>query len=641
MPEFNNIRYELNNGEKFALICGMLAGLRLQDKTQPPDQVTVTLEPIGVNGLGTIGLMAEDVKYTGINQLRIPVITHDVDREYSGFSLRVTYNSSQIVITSIDNGDFGTLQGTSIGNGVAYTRCMLDKGQFKKEPVIVCWLNCIIVSPPTKGNPIELTFANSTGYNGNYCSLLTWVLNEVDNNYYSYFITPTVNKGCKITSDEIGSVTNNFGDEQQVSTTASPSLIAMGTIVIWPGREGLVPIYTNCNKNDNFIYNGFILKAIIPAKWLDILTEIGIGSTGEWTLSYTKSYNSNGDLVLDITGSRSEARADNSTVGFIRFLLSSAAVSIACLLENNYSELTGPYGALGVLKGDGYLGYPPPPPGTGGGGGGGFGLGSSGWGSGGGAGGGTGGGMIGSGNIWSGTSQDIWVGIGNGNKYPIHLEPGNNNVHFWIPNLRPEDVWEETTPTIEAPGYILIPGGFEFETIINPEAPLGLSSPRIIDRFEIKDVYDLEKITPEPPVNIDGIIEEFLIQDFEELDVQQVNILMQEFIENFEVGDELKTEILNILQTDSDFVDNMDIQDILDVEVEHTPIEYDEACIDEYDIEDTIETTLVNVTILDSPNEEQVGIEDVTDTDTISCDISEQSSIDTFEIGDIMDIEVN
>ena len=51
MPEFNNIRYELNNGEKFALICGMLAGLRLQDKTQPPDQVTVTLEPIGVMDL--------------------------------------------------------------------------------------------------------------------------------------------------------------------------------------------------------------------------------------------------------------------------------------------------------------------------------------------------------------------------------------------------------------------------------------------------------------------------------------------------------------------------------------------------------------------------------------------------------------
>lgn len=639
MSEFNNIQYELNNGEKFALICGMLAGLRLQDKTQPPDQVTVTLEPIGVNGLGTIGLMAEDIKYTGINQLRIPVITHDVDREYSGFSLRVTYNSSQIVITSIDNGDFGTLQGTSIGSGVAYTRCMLDKGQFKKEPVIVCWLNCIIVSPPTKGNPIELTFANSTGYDGNYCSLLTWVLNEVDNNYYSYFITPTINKGCKITSDEIGSVTNNFGDEQQVSTTASPSLIAMGTIVIWPGREGLVPIYTNCNKKDDFIYNGFILKAIIPAKWLDILEEIGIESTGEWTLSYTKSYNNSGDLVLDITGSRSEAKADNSTVGFIRFLLSIAAVSIACLLENNYSELTGPYGALGVIKGDGYLGYPPPPSGTGGGSGG-FGLGSSGWGSGAGVGGGTGGGMVGSGNIWSGTDQDIWIDIGNGNKYPIHLEPGNNDVHFWVPNIRPEDIWEETTPKIEAPGYILIPGGFEFETIINPEAPLGLSSPRIIDRFEIKDVFDIEKITPETPINLDEILDEYNIVDINSLTVEEINILLQVFIDNFEINDTLKEEIINIIVSDSDFSDNMELQDIFDIDIEHPPTTYDEANIDELSLEDAISTTLVNLSIINTPNEEPMELEDLTSQEALKCNIIDHPEIEEIGMEDFYDIEL-
>ena len=73
MAEFNNIEYKLTDSEKFALICGMLAGLRLQDKTIPPDQVVVTLKPIGVNGTGTIGIMAVDVQYTGVNKIKIPV----------------------------------------------------------------------------------------------------------------------------------------------------------------------------------------------------------------------------------------------------------------------------------------------------------------------------------------------------------------------------------------------------------------------------------------------------------------------------------------------------------------------------------------------------------------------------------------
>lgn len=635
MPEFNNIQYELNNGEKFALICGMLAGLRLQDKTQPPDQVTVTLEPIGVNGLGTIGLMAEDIKYTGINQLRIPVITHDVDREYSGFSLRVTYNSSQIVITSIDNGDFGKLQGTSIGSGVAYTRCMLDKGKFKKEPMIVCWLNCLIVSPPTKGNPIELTFANSTGYDGNYCSLLTWVLNEVDNNYYSYFITPTINKGCKITSDEIGSVTNNFGDEQQVSTTASPSLIAMGTAYIPPRSVGLVPIYTNSSEEDNFPYNQFKLRVKIDKSWLDILAPQAVVGIGGWGIKTDDSEDEQGNIILDIFGYRNEAITGNDTAGYISFFLAKGASSIACKVENTYSVLIGPDGELGVVRGDGFLIYPIPEGGVGG-----VGGGSYGWGNGLGIGGGTGGGMVGSGNIWSGTDQDIWIDIGNGNKYPIHLEPGNNDVHFWVPNIRPEDIWEETTPKIEAPGYILIPGGFVFETIINPEAPLGLSSPRITERFEIKDVFDIEKITPEPPINLDEILDEYNIVDINSLTVEEINILLQVFIDNFEINDTLKEEIINIIVSDSDFSDNMELQDVFDIDIEHPPTTYDEANIDELNIEDDISTTLVNLSIINTPNEEPMELEDLTSQEALKCNIIDHPEIEEIRMEDFYDIEL-
>lgn len=75
-----------------------------------------------------------------------------------------------------------------------------------------------------------------------------------------------------------------------------------------------------------------------------------------------------------------------------------------------------------------------------------------------------GGGISGSGPIWSSTDQIIWVNAG-GVKYPIHLKPGWNDVQFWIPTIYPQDGWVQSPIVIEAPGYILIPGGFEWGVI--------------------------------------------------------------------------------------------------------------------------------------------------------------------------------
>ena len=83
-----------------------------------------------------------------------------------------------------------------------------------------------------------------------------------------------------------------------------------------------------------------------------------------------------------------------------------------------------------------------------------------------------GGGISGSGSIWSGSSQVIWVSAG-GVKYPIYLEPGWNDVEFWIPTIYPQDDWVECPIIIEAPGYILIPGGFEWAVITGIGAPPG------------------------------------------------------------------------------------------------------------------------------------------------------------------------
>lgn len=648
MPEFNNINYELNNGEKFALICGMLAGLKLQDTTQPPTQVTVTLEPIGVNGLGGIGLMASDIEYKGINAIRVPVVTHDVDREYAGFSLSVSYDSNRMVISSIDEGDFCTLMGTSLTRGKAYTSGMLDKGKNIKDVKIVCWLNCLILDPPTKSKPIEIKFNNSSGYNPNYCTLLTWVLNEVDNNYYSYFITPTVNQGFKIISNEEKNNTSNppasnLGDSHEIAAKASPSLLALGTAYIKPGKRGLIPIYTNSNKDNNFPYNEFKLTAIVPYEWLNILDTIDLEATGEWELTYSKSYDTKGNLVLDINGKRAEAKIDNSTAGFIRFELNEEADSISCTIINDYSELIGDSGSLGVVKGNGYLYYPK--------------NGSSpsdsdGWGSGV-----TSGGMIGSGVIWSSTSQTIWIDLGNGNKYPVQLEPGPNKVEINIPNILPEDKWEETTPKIEAPGYILIPGGFEWQIIITPEAPLGLSSPRIVDRFEIKDIYLVEKITQDIPVDLDNILDEYLFNDNGTVDVNKVNILLKDFIDTFEVNDTMKIEIVNMMEKDEDFIDNIELRDFMALELERdggdTPEEPPEeqpdiidasevdSYYEDYTLTDKADTVLINLSIINNPNSEHIELGDMSSTEALNCIISSLSQIEEIEITDLTDLDIN
>ena len=595
MPEFNNIKQKLNDGEKFALVCGMLAGLKLQDKTLPPSQVTVTLEPIGVGGLGGIGLMASDVEYTGENIIRIPVVTHDVDREYSGFSLSVSYDNSRIAITSIDKGEFGDLQATSVGNGKAYTRCMLDKGQFKKEPCIMCYLNCRIVDPPTKGNPIELKFNSSSGYDPNYCTLLTWVLNDIDSEYYSYFITPTVNQGCKITSEtEANKTESNLGDSQQISAKASPNLIALGTTYIEKGSQGLVPIYVNSNKEGAFAYNGFTLRALVSVDWLDILDEIGVESTGEWTLTYSRSYDSQGNLVLDIQGTREASKVDNSTVGFIRFKLSEEAEKINCDIINEHSELLNDGVSLSVTKGNGYIYYPKTyGPGSSSGGSGGSGggsgtnnSGSPGWGNGQGTGGGTGGGMRGSGTIWSATEQTIWIDLGNGNKYPVYLKPGFNNVEIWLPNILPEDMWQETTPKIESEGYILIPGGFSWETIINPEAPLGLSSPRLTDRFEIKDLYNVRIEQAPIPINLDEILDTFKMMDI------------------------TKEELINVVISNQGLLDNFELEDFINIELEAAPFSGESNHLDTFEQVDIALIQTYNVNVEESPISEIGELED-------------------------------
>lgn len=611
MPEFNNIKCELNDGEKFALVCGMLAGLKLQDKTQPPNDVTVTLEPINVGGSGRIGLMASDVHYEGNKKIRIPVVTHDVDIEYSGFTLSISYNNSRVVITSIDEGDFGHLINTSVGNGKAYTSCMLDKGKYKKEPCIVCYLNCKLIDVPTKGNPIELKFNSSSGYDPNYCTLLTWVKNDIDSKYYSYFITPTENKGCKITSDIDRPTEKPIGNRQEISYNASPSLVGMGTSYIEPGSYCAVPIYTNSNAKDNFPYSGFKLTAQIEAKWADLVGIIDIKSKGEWTLNKSNYYiDEHGNKIISIEGYREKEDIDASTVGCLVVAVDKEVIKVDCVLHNIYSELINSSGSLGVVKGDGYIYSSIYMPnydesisiglcnGTGGGGSG-------------------GGGFFGDGCIWSSCEQIIWVSHA-GTSYPIYLKPGYNNAHAWLPNLSPSPGSSSGVPTIEATGYILIPGGFIWKTITNSDVPrpLELSSPRILDRFEIKDIYNILVEKAPVPVNLD------------------------ELLDSFEILDTVKTEILDVISSNKNFKDDMELNDFADVYVKRAPVEFDRLFGEDITIDDSVTISVEEPPVYNYDDiKDRIHIDDMIELVTLNVNDDYDIQSEESEITDFINIE--
>lgn len=91
-----------------------------------------------------------------------------------------------------------------------------------------------------------------------------------------------------------------------------------------------------------------------------------------------------------------------------------------------------------------------------------------------------GGGASGGGSIWSGSGQTIWVDFG-GVKYPVYVNPGDNDIGFWIPAIFPDDTFVDSPIIIETPGYILIPGGFEWGIIHGVNSP---NTPLIIGMLD-------------------------------------------------------------------------------------------------------------------------------------------------------------
>lgn len=603
---------ELTDKQWYNFICGMQAGLRLKDMTLPAYDTNVVLTPIGVGGYGQIGIAIPQILYDGVtNTGLIPVYTHDVDIDYSAFSCNITWDSSRLQVLDIVDGDFG-----EVGTAIQYT---MSTGQVKvlgmrdhtvvfNKPIILFYLLVLIINTNiTKDNPILINLLSGSGSDQNFTTLLKYIQNEIDNQYYLYYITPIKNISGGIVSEK---ETNRapVGDDKVIAAPSSPSGIYIGQAFTKPGTTGIVPIVANSNIDDLFPYSGIHTTVVVEDTSM-VFSYINVVGVYGWTLSVTQSTNSEGKLVLDIYGERDIEVIDSGTVGYIEYLTSNLYDSYWIPLNNTVSELINNEetrlvcerrsGAISY-----YLGENPPDQG-----------GSDETGSGGPPPGG-GGGCSGGGTIWSDSEQVIWISVNNAPKYPVLLHPGNNDVKFWIPFIFPDDEWIEAPLIIEAPGYILIPAGFEFGVKKGKNAPEQFPNTKLIDKLKFIDVYDYDIQSIPVPVNLDGIFDEIVFEDTHSIDIVAISNIVDKYC-----------------------IEELNMQDINDYDIQGAPFSGEVNQVDEIKFNDITKTELINTSIINSNNIEDISFTDINAQTVKSVTVDNQSEEENLGFDDFVQIE--
>ena len=227
-----------------------------------------------------------------------------------------------------------------------------------------------------------------------------------------------------------------------------------------------------------------------------------------------------------------------------------------------------------------------------------------------------GGGTGGGGSVWSDSAQLIWISVNNAPKYPVWLKPGWNEVHFWIPFIFPDDEWVEAPIIIEAPGYILIPAGFEFGIKTDKNAPVEPGNPKMIDKLQFVDVYDIEIQEVPVPVDLDGLFEDIVFEDIHAIDIINATLMAEQSL-----------------------IENLNLEDVYNVEIESAPFSGEFDNIEEINIEDVNSTTLVNTTIANNNNVEDVEFTDINSNTVINATKSSNNTTEDVEFTDFVYIE--
>ena len=338
--------FNFTDNQWYNFICGFHAGLKLKDLSLPEIDNNRLLFPIGIGGWGCIGIGIPTMVYDGINNVGvIPVFTHDVDMDYSGFSVNIQWDSNRLRFDGVTEGQFGTIGDSSSSSDIRYTysngnfkaRGIRDRSVIFKEPIILFYINVTIIDTVTANTPININLNSSNNTDLNYTTLLKWV--DIGGQWYNYFITPVVNVSGAIVSEAEDVNVSALGDESNVSVSGSPSGVYIGQAFTAPGDIGIVPIYANSNINDNFPYNGVHINFTVKDS-PNIFNYIKIVGINDFSVSINRTNDNDGYYVFDVVATREDALIDSCIFCYIMYQIDNTSLNEYNIqLINNMSEL--------------------------------------------------------------------------------------------------------------------------------------------------------------------------------------------------------------------------------------------------------------------------------------------------------------
>ena len=600
--------------ECFNFLCGFQAALRGKDLGCPLFQSETLLNPVSVGGYSNRGIALGRVYYRlGNNDYIMPVFTHDIDVEYSGFTLKMNFPYDSVQVTDVVEGEFGTIS----QYGGADIRCEWDNttGELlaigikantwkTKKNMILFFIRLQVDNDPSE--TLELKVLPPQNINGT--SLLKYDTDGVS----LEVIQPLANGNGYIypsgTPVELQQAV--LSTDATLACGVSPRFTRLGGG--WgSGRAGEkaavgYDAYYFPDVIGTRVKFKMAIRDAIEVGDTEVLSLIDVVGSGYFEVdSFTETHE---DVTWEqtniVTHQTTEITAPCLVIGGemhrtkkpLRWYLQpelafTAIVDVSDQWDNDvymetialeasvYNEQTGAWDDVGLVRGLLHL-YPEgatpgisrddvtdggqvPP------------------------------GIMGHGTIYSSQDQLIYINIdGTGISYPIYLEAGYNEVDFWIPFESSEATNVDLNITVSAQDYIEIEKGFTWDIYSSLDAPTRIENPSPIEQLTFNDLHDVLIIHHAGPISDQDEIDDLPYEDFHDVDL-----------------------ITAPGTYDVDEADSVEFEDLHSIDIQYGPRVYNLAELDDLELNDLYEVIKHEVFNGESRTTEEASFEDFVDID--------------------------
>lgn len=659
-------QFNFTDNQWYCFICGLYSGLRLRqidhEYDVPEFEYGANIKPITSNVSATIGLQIGKVLGKQGDTVLVPVFTHDVNTAYSGFTARISYDTSQLRVLTIVSSGFASVGPVGSGadieyqisSGVIQVVCTFDYGVSITQAAVLFYIQCSVTGEVYEGSPATLRFVNGGFTNMNFTTMLTYIV--VGTEPVLYFITPLDNINGGIYSELSRTEVKLEGSSAAPSWAGS--VVQSGYAHILPGQTGSFYVYA-------VVRNDPELGAPFPFDEL----RCGVSVGSDAIITDAKLFNG--------TGSYSNATfVQNPTrEGGFSGIMMEVTVKVREETEGNKVPQTIPIQpTFGILRNyatgytyalntvGSYIITVPPSPGKP------FwgsvdGNWSSGYGS-----------VIITGKVWSSSEGEIQIGIGNNDNVPtdgsggggvdimgptVPVQPGWNDITVVIPGSilpgisggsggsgePPGDNGYDITISVPDGTYIFIPvGGFQWVIIPGDDKPPDkLEPPSAIketfkkahfDGLKFRDEIVVQLEQGHEPTDIDGLIDEIEFTDYQLTEIQVLEPVYSNVNDEIEIVDFESWLSKTLTIKDSNQVDEIEFTDfaVAAFSQETPDLQADE--VENLVIQDISDCQVVELTIKEGGKVDQVQLSDIESNTKVTLTISSQENTESIGLLD-------